>query len=96
MVLVLEDYYCPDTQDMTFSAPAIPKEGIQKAGKKPQAKVYVPHLLRAADKSVFDDDEELTPVENTDGFDDTLVSTKIQHAMPSVPQKSQPDPSTAN
>lgn len=32
MVSVLEDYYCPDTEDNTFSTPAILKKNVQKAG----------------------------------------------------------------
>lgn len=39
MVPVLEDYYCPDTEDNAFSAPAIIKEEAHKAGRKPMAGV---------------------------------------------------------
>lgn len=82
MVLVLEDYYCPDTEDDTFSAPAIVKKGVQKAGKKPKARVNVPRLQQAVDQGLLDDDEELTPVEDMDELEDIPVPTKIQHQFP--------------
>lgn len=30
MVSVIKDYYCPYVEDVTFSAPAISKKGVQK------------------------------------------------------------------
>lgn len=39
MVSVLEDYYCPDTEDNAFSAPAMIKKEAEKAGRYPKAGV---------------------------------------------------------
>ena len=89
MVSVLEDYYWSETEDSTMSVSAIIKMGAQKAGKEPKAGVNVPRLQQAVDQSIFDGDEELTPVEDMDELEDTLVSTEVQHMVPSVPQKSQ-------
>ena len=95
MVSVLEDYYCPDTEDMTFSASAIPKKGVQKvAGKKPKTKVNVPRLQRAVDQGLLDDDEELTPIEDMDELEDAPISTETQHIIPSTPQKLKQMPPT--
>lgn len=59
-------YYCPDTEDNTFSAPAILKKDLQKAEKKAKARVNVPRLQQAVDQGLLDDNVELTPVEDID------------------------------
>ncbi len=74
MVSVIEDYYLPEIEDMAFSAPAIPKKGVQKAtGKKPRTRVNVPRLQRVVDQGLLDDDDddgELTPIEDMDELED--------------------------
>ncbi|MCJ1343492.1 hypothetical protein MMC31_001686 [Peltigera leucophlebia] len=87
MVSVLEDYYCPDIEDMTFSAPAIPKKGVQKAaGTKPNTKVHVQRLQQAVDQGLLDNDEELTPIEDMDELEDAPIPTETQHIVPSTLQ----------
>lgn len=39
MVSVLEDYYCPDTEDNAFSAPAMIKKEAEKAERYSKAGV---------------------------------------------------------
>lgn len=93
MVSVIEDYYCPDAEDVTFSAPAIPRKGVPKvAGKKPRTEANVRRLQRAVDQVLLDDDEGLTPNEDMDALEDGPTPTEIQHTIPSVSQKSQQIP----
>lgn len=89
MVSVIEDYYLPEIEDMTFSAPAIPKKGVQKAtGTRLKTKVNVPRLQRAVDQGLLenDDDGELTPVEDIDELDNVPLPSQTPHIVPPAPQ----------
>ena len=72
------------TEDNPFSAPAIVKKGVQKAGNKLKAGINVPRLQQAVYQGLFDDGEEFTPVKDMDEVEDIPVPAKIQHVMPSV------------
>ena len=83
MASVLKDYYCPETEDNTFSAPAIIKKGSQRTGRKPKSEVNIPRLQQAIDhESILDDDKEFTPVEDMDELEGIPVPTKIQYVCP--------------
>ena len=89
MVLVIEDYYLSEIEDMTFSAPAIPKKGVQKATeKKSKTRINVPCLQRAVDQGLLDDDDdrELTPIEDMDKLEDAPMPNQAPHVVPPAPQ----------
>ena len=89
MVSVIEDYYLPEIEDMTFSAPAIPKKGVQKVtGKKSRIRVNVPRLQRAVDQSLLDDDDDgkLTPIEDMDELEDAPMPNQAPHVVPPATQ----------
>lgn len=45
IISVIDDYYLPKIEDITFSTPTIPKKGIQKSTrKKLRTKINILHL----------------------------------------------------
>lgn len=89
---VLEDFFCPDTGDDTISEAVIIKKRAQKAGRRSKAGVNVPRLKQAVDQGMLNDDDGLTLVEDMDKLEDMPVPTKIQHLVPSAPQKTKEIP----